>query len=297
MFYRALQGIVGIAIALSLHPTASAGEPVRSVLAGTIAEMTYVELETAAREGAVALWALGAIEEHGPHLPLATDVYVPTAQLRQAQKKLAAQKISSVIVPAYYWGVNNVTGAFPGSIHIRPEIMVEVMTDVFRSLARAGFKEIFCITGHYDAAHGRAVIEAVRRANQAGIIKAYFVVPKPLGTRLGLEQGEAGFLLIDPSSTGPVPAHPDLHAGEGETSAILAVAPDLVHKDVASKLPSTDLTAKDVEEWRKGQERAKQITPQGYLGAPARADAAVGAARIELEGNRIAEAIASAQPH
>lgn len=294
MFYKVLKPIIGVALALSLHSAASADEPVRSVLSGTIAEMTYPELDAAARNGAVALWALGAIEEHGPHLPLGTDVYVPTAQLRQAQQKLAAQKISSVIVPAYYWGVNNVTGAFPGSIHIRPEIMTELMTDVFRSLARAGFKEIFCITGHYDAAHGRALIEGVRRANQAGIIKAHFVVPKPLGIRLGLKEGETGFLLIEPP-TGPVPTHPDLHAGEGETSAILAVAPELVRKDIATKLPSTDLTMKDVEEWRNGQERAKEITPQGYLGAPARADAATGAARIELEGSRIAEAVASAR--
>jgi creatinine amidohydrolase len=292
MFHKVLKTICSVALALSLHSTASADEPVRSILSGTMAEMTYVELAAAARDGAVALWALGAIEEHGPHLPLATDVYVPTAQLRLTQQQLATQKIGSVIVPAYYWGVNNVTGAFPGSIHIRPEIMVELMTDVFRSLARAGFKEIFCITGHYDAAHGRALIEAVRRANQTGIIQAYFVVPKPLGTRLGLKQGEAGFLLIEPS-TGPAPAHPDLHAGEGETSAVLAIAPDLVHKDIASKLAATDLTAKDVDEWRKGQERAKEITPQGYLGAPARADAASGAARLELDARRITEAIVS----
>jgi creatinine amidohydrolase len=295
MFHKVLEVIVSVAVALSLHSAASADDSVRSVLSGTLAEMTYVELETAARDGAVALWALGAIEEHGPHLPLATDVYVPTAQLRQVQQKLAAQKISSVVVPAYYWGVNNVTGAFAGSIHIRPEIMVELMTDVFRSLARAGFKEIFCITGHYDAAHGRAIIEAVRRANQAAIIKAHFVVPKPLGTRLGLREAEVGFLLIEPS-TGPAPAHPDLHAGEGETSAVLAIAPDLVRKDIASKLAATDLSARDVEEWRKGQERAKEITPQGYLGAPARADAAIGAARIESEARRIAEAIALSRP-
>jgi creatinine amidohydrolase len=292
MFHKVLETICSVAFALSLHTTASADEPVRAILSGTMAEMTYVELEAAARDGAVALWALGAIEEHGPHLPLATDVYVPTAQLRLTQQQLAAQKIGSVVVPAYYWGVNNVTGAFPGSIHIRPEIMVELMTDVFRSLARAGFKEIFCITGHYDAAHGRALIEAVRRANQTGIIKAYFVVPKPLGTRLALKEGEAGFLLIEPS-TGPAPAHPDLHAGEGETSAVLAIAPDLVHKDIASKLAATDLTAKDVDEWRKGQQRAKEITPQGYLGAPARADAASGAARLELDARRITEAIVS----
>jgi creatinine amidohydrolase len=295
MFHGLLKATFTVAVALNLHSTAFAGEPVRSVLSGTLAEMTYVELAAAARDGAVALWALGAIEEHGPHLPLATDVYVPTAQLRQVQQKLSAQKISSVIVPAYYWGVNNVTGAFPGSIHVRPEIMVELMTDVFSSLARAGFKEIYCITGHYDAAHGRAVIEAVRRANQTKIIKAHFVVPKPLGQRLGVRDGEAGFLLVEPS-TGPAPAHPDLHAGEGETSAVLAIAPDLVRKDIASKLAPTDLTTKDVEEWRKGQDRAKEITPQGYLGAPAGADADRGAARLELDASRIAEAIISVRP-
>ncbi len=294
MFHKVLRAMVCVTGVLGLHSTASANEPVSSVLSGTLAEMTYVELETAARSGAIALWALGAIEEHGPHLPLGTDVYVPTAQLRLAQRNLATHKISSVIVPAYYWGVNNVTGAFPGSIHIRPEIMVELMTDVFRSLARAGFKEIYCITGHYDAAHGRALIEAVRRANQNNIIKAHFVVPKPLGLRLGLREGEAGFPLIEPS-TGPAPAHPDLHAGEAETSAILAITPDLVRKDVAAKLPSTDLTARDVAEWRKGQERARQITPQGYLGAPARADASLGAERIELDARRIADAIAASR--
>ncbi|HET9395481.1 MAG TPA: creatininase family protein, partial [Nitrospiraceae bacterium] len=135
--------------------------PVPSVFAGTLAEMTYVELEEAARRGAVALWALGAIEEHGPHLPLATDVYVPSEQLLQVQKRLAGKNISSVIVPAYYWGVNQVTGAFPGSIDIRPEVMTALLQDVFRSLARSGFKEVYCITGHYDAAHSRAIIEAV----------------------------------------------------------------------------------------------------------------------------------------
>src|SRR5687768_14194268 len=133
-----------------------------SVFAGTMADMTYVELDKAIDDGAVALWAIGAIEEHGPHLPLATDVYVPTAQLLQVQRRLADKRIASVIVPPYYWGVNRVTGAFPGSIDIRPEVMTELMKDVFRSLTAAGFKQVYCITGHYDAAHSRAIVEAVR---------------------------------------------------------------------------------------------------------------------------------------
>jgi creatinine amidohydrolase len=296
MFRKLHGGMLGVLAALSLSVTAMAENSVRSVLSGTMAEMTYVEVEEAARSGAMALWALGAIEEHGPHLPLATDVYVPTAQLLQVQRQLAATKISSVIVPAYYWGVNRVTGSFPGSIDIRPEIMVELMTDVFTSMARAGFKEIYCITGHYDAAHGRAIIEAVRRANRAGKIKANFVVPKPLGLRLGLKAEEAGFILVEPPSA-PAPAHPDLHAGDGETSMVLAITPELVRKELIADLKATDLSAKDVEEWRKGYERAKEITPLGYLGAPANADAGRGATRVEREANAFAEGIIAARRH
>jgi creatinine amidohydrolase len=271
------------------RPTCAEAAP--SVFAGTLADMTYPELEEATRSGAVALWALGVIEEHGPHLPLATDVYVPTAQLLQVQHNLEEKKIKSVIVPPFYWGVNRVTGSFPGSIDIRPEVMTELMTDVFRSLEKAGFKHVFCITGHYDAAHSRAIIDAVRRANRALGINVYYVVPKPLAERVGLKSGDAGFILVDTPAEA-APAHPDLHAGEAETSMLLSIAPDLARTEIIPSLEPTDLTPKDVETWRKGYENAKKITPRGYLGDPAKANAASGAIRIERQAAAFAEAIA-----
>jgi creatinine amidohydrolase len=257
-----------------------------------MAEMTYPELEEATRSGAVALWALGAIEEHGPHLPLATDVYVPAAQLLQVQHRLAEKKINSVIVPPYYWGVNHVTGSFPGSIDIRPEVMTQLMTDVFRSLAKAGFKQVFCITGHYDAAHSRAIIDAVRRANRAPDIKVHYVVPKPLAERVGLKPKDAGFILVD-MPVESAPAHPDIHAGEAETSMVLSVAPDVVRTEIIPALAPTDLTSKDVETWRKGYEYARKVTPRGYLGDPASAKAASGSIRIERQAAAFADAIAA----
>jgi len=263
------------------------------VFAGTMAEMTYVEVEKAARGGAVALWAIGAIEEHGPHLPLATDVYVPSAQLLQVQRRLADKKINSVIVPPYYWGVNRVTGSFPGSIDIRPEVMTELMTDVFRSLAKAGFGKVFCITGHYDAAHSRAIVDAVRRANSASDIKVHYVVPRPLGDRVGLKSTEPGFILVDfPAETAP--PHPDLHAGEAETSMVLSIAPNLVRTEIVRSLKPTDLTSADVATWRKGYENAKEVTPLGYLGDPASARAASGADRTARQAAAYADAIAAA---
>ncbi|WP_157994523.1 creatininase family protein [Peristeroidobacter agariperforans] len=279
------------AIQLAVANVAFAGST-PSVFAGTMADMTYVELDKAIEGGAVALWAIGAIEEHGPHLPLATDVYIPSVQLLQIQKSLADRNIASVIVPPYYWGVNRVTGAFPGSIDIRPEVMTELMKDVFRSLTTAGFKQVYCITGHYDAAHSRAIIEAVRASNNGTDIRVHYVVPKPLAARVGLESSDAGFLIADVSADKP-PAHPDLHAGEAETSMLLSAAPDVVRKELIASLEATDLTSKDVETWRKGYEDAKRVTPLGYLGDPASADATSGALRLKQQATAFAEAIAA----
>lgn len=288
IFFR--MRFVVAAIQLAVANVAFAGAA-PSVFAGTMAEMTYVELEKAIDDGAVALWAIGAIEEHGPHLPLATDVYIPSVQLLQVQRRLADRNIASVIVPAYYWGVNRVTGAFPGSIDIRPEVMTELLKDVFRSLANAGFKQVYCITGHYDAAHSRAIVEAVRASNNAESVKVHYVVPKPLADRVGLKSNDPGFLIAQLPADKP-PSHPDLHAGEAETSMLLGAAPDVVRKELIGSLAPTDLTAKEVETWRKGYLEAKRVTPLGYLGDPASAEAASGSRRLDQQAAAFAEAIA-----
>ena len=56
------------------HPELTRGG--YSIFHETMADMTWLEVERAARNGAVVLWGLGVIEEHGPHLPLGTDVCI-----------------------------------------------------------------------------------------------------------------------------------------------------------------------------------------------------------------------------
>src|SRR5215475_3977895 len=71
--------VITCAPALGQTATPQAKNGGYSIFAGTTADMTYTSYASAIRDGAVGLWALGVIEEHGPHLPLASDVYVPTA--------------------------------------------------------------------------------------------------------------------------------------------------------------------------------------------------------------------------
>lgn len=287
-----LLAAISLAVALLATPASAreSGAAADDVLRSTIAEQSYTAVEKAAADGAVALWAIGAIEQHGPHLPLSTDVEIPSAQLRGVKQALSRRNIASSIVPPYYWGVNHVTGAFPGSIHVRPEIMVEVMLDVFRSLRQSGFREVYCITGHFDAAHGRAIAEAVRRANQEQIIAARFVVPDMLGDRLGLDRTVPYFVFAPWPAAAPT-VYPDLHAGAAETSAMLHIARERVDAAAARRLPPTNLDADQLREWRTGGARARALTPQGIVGAPAKASARMGKARLAQEIGAYASAI------
>ena len=260
-----------------------------SMFHDTMADMTYPDVEQAVRDGAVALWALGVIEQHGPHLPLGTDVYVPMARLRRARQLLAERSIRSLIVPPFYWGVNHVTGLFPGTFHLRPEIMIEVMLDTFRSLKKDGFQRVFCLSGHGDALHNRTIDSAVVRARAEIAIDASVVLSEGLAKRLGLDAAQP-HLVITPTERTPG-KFMDVHAGDWETSIVLGAYPDLVKADLAATLPPTNFLPADLAEWRKGGEHTIRKTPHGYLGDPAAAEGERGLKDLEAESVAIADAI------
>lgn len=276
-----------LAFALLSTPGRAAEPP--SVLKGTIGEATQEAFAAAVADGAVALWAIGAVEAHGPHLPLATDVYVPQAQLGRVRERLAKSGVRTILLPPYYWGVNQVTGDFPGSIDVRPEVMVELMSDVFRSLGKAGIRRVYLVTGHYDAAHDRAIAEAVRRARREGSVEASFVVPGGLADRIALPH-ETGILRVDVPPD-PRVRQPDLHGGRRETSMMLEAAPGAVRASRFRDLPAVSLSAEDVATWRKGYAQARRLTPAGYLGAPAEASRGEGRRALRQEADLYAGAI------
>lgn len=266
----------------------------RSVFADTIADLTYPELKEAIDQDAVALWALGVIEEHGPHLPLATDVYLPSATLRQVRSILEARGQRAIIVPPFYWGVNSVTANFPGSITVRPEIVSELMADVLGSLRRDGLKFAFCLSGHNDSRHNETVAQGVKKACDAGGIRAYFVIDATMCGYLGLDPSEPHVLTYPLEY--PRGKHLDIHAGEGETSMMWSLSPELVREEIAGQLKPTNLTFEDLMVWRKGGEHAQQTTPEGYFGDPAAATPQRGKEMIAKQARLVAEAILQELP-
>jgi creatinine amidohydrolase len=115
----------------------------------------------------VILWPISVIEQHSSFLPTGSDIYTSSEISRKLAGELKERGIESVILPNYYWGVNEVNGAYPGSIEVRPAIMVELMSDVLKSLKRQGFSRVVCTSGHGDAKHNRSIYNAATKARKS----------------------------------------------------------------------------------------------------------------------------------
>lgn len=264
-----------------------------SIFHETMADMTYPEIERAAKSGAVPLWGLGVIEQHGPHLPLGTDVYVPMAVLRLVRRVLASRGIESVIVPPCFWGVNHVTASYAGSFLVRPAVFVALMIDVFASLKKDGFERVFCISGHGDEVHNRTILDGVRQGSEAAAIDGRMVLPRSMVVRLGLDPADAHLAVA--AETGAAPGGPiDVHAGRWETSLMWAAFPEVVRSDVLPDLMPTDFAPSDLAEWRKGGEHARGKSPLGYVGDPAAASREHGLGLLQREAALVADAVATA---
>jgi creatinine amidohydrolase len=251
----------------------------------TMAHMTYVQIEEAARKGAIVLFPTGVIEEHGPHLPLSVDVYGSYLQSRAMKRELERKEIQTLIAPPFYWGVNIATGSFGGSFTSRPETVVSVLFDAMTSLKRWGFDRVFFINHHMDGGHVNALDKAIQKARMEIGMGAFWVIDQFFAKRLESRKDDP-HLLIHKSliASGPPPATLNIHAEAYETSFMWHYLPDLVNFEILKTLKPTNLTLKDLEVWSRGGDEARKVTPQGYFGDPMSADPERGRTEIEAYG-------------
>jgi creatinine amidohydrolase len=263
-----------------------------NVFEETMAHMTYVQIEEAARKGAVVLFPVGVVEEHGPHLPLAVDVYGAYLQSRAVRSELEKKGIKTLIAPPFYWGINAATGAFGGSFTSREETVIWVLRDAMSSLKRWGFDQVFFINHHLDGSHMQAVDKAIQEARKEVGIKAYWIMDPFVAKRLRYK-GDEDHLLLHRSllPAGPPPLYLDIHAEGYETSVIWYYLPELINIEVWKELKPTNLTFKDLEVWRKGGMDARKVTPNGYFGDPTTANPKRGREEIEAYGRIAAKVI------
>jgi len=241
-----------------------------SIFHGTMADMTYVQIEKAAKEKAIILFPVGVIEEHGPHLATGVDTYGAYLKCKMIKGELEKKGIQALIAPPFYWGVNNATGAFAGSFTVREETMMSVLWDTMACLKRWGFEKVFFINHHGDVEHHRPMFKAVQKARTDLGIRAYCIIEDWLAKRHGFTGREHHILIYKPEPS-PPSQYLDIHAGGAETSMMWYYLPDLVDLEIWKTLKSTNLTFQDMVVWVRGWEDARKVTPQGYFGEVATA--------------------------
>ncbi len=278
---------VGVLYGASKGPEATTGG--YSIFHGTMADMTYVQIEKAAKEKAIILFPVGVIEEHGPHLTTGVDTYGAYLRTKMIKGELEKRGIQALIAPPFYWGINNATGAFAGSFTVREETMMNVLWDTMACLKRWGFENVFFINQHGDIDHQRSMFKAAQKARNDLGIRAYCIIEDWLAKRHGFTGSEHHILVFKREL--PSSKYLDIHAGGSETSLMWYYFPDLVDLEIWKTLRSTHLTAQDMMVWVRGWEDARKVTPQGYFGEVETASPEWGKRLLEEYSKTVAEVI------
>ncbi|PYP72685.1 MAG: hypothetical protein DMD36_01535 [Gemmatimonadetes bacterium] len=118
-----------------------------------LSAMTWEEVRDLDRAKAVAILPTGALEAHGPHLPLGTDVIIAEAMARRAAEKLSARGYDAVLLPPLEYTAAEFAAGFPGTVSLRPSTVTALVVDVASSLGRQGFPVLAIANAHLDPAH------------------------------------------------------------------------------------------------------------------------------------------------
>lgn len=232
----------------------------------------------------VAVLPVAAIEQHGPHLPLSVDADLVEGVLAAAGTQLPAD-CPAYLLPTQSVGLSPEHQRFPGTLTLRPETVIRLWAEIGESVARAGVRKLLIFNSH---------------GGHAGIMD---VVARDLRTRLDLLVYSASWFnlpLLDAQGQdlnarfSAAEQRFGIHAGQVETSMMLALRPETVRMELAQDFVST--SQQRAERYAiLGNGRSAKLAwqmqdyqPQGAVGNAATADAATGRELVEAAGRSLA---------
>ncbi len=242
-----------------------------------LAQLTWEEVRDLDREHTLVVLPVGAIEAHGPHLPLDTDVVIAAAMARAGAKRLGARDKVVLILPALAYTAAGFGAAFHGTLSISRVTVTALVVDLARSLSEQGFQVLAIANAHLDPEHLTALNEAVKLARADGLLPVVFpdLTRKPWALRLG-----------DEFKSGAC------HAGRFETSIVLREQADAVRDDVRQSLaPNPQSLSQAIKAGKRTFDAAGG--PRAYFGDPAAATADEGARLIDALGAILEEAVSA----
>jgi creatinine amidohydrolase len=168
-------------------------------------QLTNPELEEFLKQHHTVFIPVGATEQHGPHAPLGTDVFLP----REIARRVALERGDALVAPALPYTLSYPHQGFVGEFSLRIETFMAVIKDLAVSFAKSGFKRIVFLNGHFDNTYALAYACAQAAPEMPADAKAF---PFNHWDGYSAEQMQAF----------------GMHAGVGETSMVMAINPDWV---------------------------------------------------------------------
>jgi len=228
----------------------------------------------------VAILPVGAIEQHGPHLPLATDILISEGILSAAGTLISAE-IELILLPPQAVGLSPEHMGFAGTLSHEAETLLASWTEIGLSVAAAGFCKLIILNSHggqpqiVDLVTQRLRTEADMLAVRANSFR--FDLPP-------------GLVAEDEQAFG-------LHGGQVETALMLALHPDLVRRDQITDFPNKaaahartarrlGLSGAGGYAWN-----AEDLNPSGATGNASLATAEQGATLLSAYADQLAELI------
>jgi creatinine amidohydrolase len=235
--------------------------------------LTWTEIaQMPDKENVVIIQPIGAIEQHGPHLPIIVDAAISMGVLGKALQQLETN-IPAYALPCLYYGKSNEHSGFPGTITLSAETLLKVLWEMAESIYQSGFRKLVLMNSH--GGQPQIMEIAARDLHQKYPDFSVFPlftwrVPHLAGELLTQQELEYG-----------------IHAGDAETSIMLSLLPEQVKmeravKEYSAELPEDSLLSMEGKlpfAWL-----TKELTKSGVIG-----DATVAS---QTKGDRILTSVA-----
>ncbi len=228
----------------------------------------------------VAVLPVAATEQHGPHLPLNVDATLADGIIAASLAHLP-ESLDVLFLPTQAVGKSNEHLRFPGTLTLSAETLIRLWTEIGESVARAGVRKLVLFNAH------------------GGQVSVMDIVARDLRTRCDLLVYSVNWYDLplgdDVNGLFPPEEHRfGIHAGEIETSMMLALQPEQVDMRQARDFRSTSQDRAQAFEILGNGRSAKlgwqmqDYHPQGSAGNAARATAAKGQAMVQAAGHQLA---------
>lgn len=245
------------------------------------ADLTSEAFSRLDRPSVIAVLPVGAIEQHGPHLPMSVDTATVNAMVAATLPHLSAD-LPVLFLPTQPIGKSNEHSRYPGTLTLSAQTLITLWSEIGACVASAGVRKLVLFNSHGGQ---ESVMDIVARDLRE---RFGMLVVCVNWYQLGLPDGLIG---DDEMRHG-------IHAGELESSILLEIHPELVHMDRARNFASTDRALSEgsrylsyVEGMARVAWQTQDLNPQGACGNATLATAQKGRATLDHVGEQFAQVL------